>query len=248
MSYILEALRKSERQRRANDEPPLARLAAEAPRSTRRRSLVITLSVLANIGLLIYLLLPLSSRTGSGDSVGPKTIATESPPGIPQSGQAPVTEATKSPEAGVTPGVPEAAPRTPARPRPSAPAKPAPSARPKKEITRPLPQVEDEDGPEPRFEPAVRTPAPSAQSPPLMAPRRAPAVEIDESEGAGLPRPKISVYAYSNRNDSDRFVIINGRKYREGERIENEGSVVKRIEEHAMTLEYAGRTYKVPRP
>ncbi len=125
MSYILEALRKSERQRRANDEPPLARLAAEAPRSTRRRSIVITLSVLANIGLLIYLLLPLSSRTGSGGSVGPKTIATESPPGIPQSGQAPVPEATKSPEAGVTPVSPEAVPKTPARPRPSAPAKPA---------------------------------------------------------------------------------------------------------------------------
>lgn len=248
MSYILEALRKSERQRRANNELPLARLADEVPRSSHRRPLVITLSVLANIGLLVYLLMPLGSSHRNGNAVNPKAVETNTAARLPPDEHGPAAADRNARSSGDGARVLEEVPKVPARPRQGSAQKIGPLPRTKRE---PAGTVPDGDlakpaGPSPQR--LNRTPSPSVQRPRIEAPRRDASVEIDEAAGAGLPKPKINVYAYSNRNDADRFVIISNRKYREGDRIEDGGATVKRIEEHAMTLEYDGRTYKVPRP
>ena len=62
-----------------------------------------------------------------------------------------------------------------------------------------------------------------------------------------LPRPRINVYAYSATAERDRFVVIGGRKYHEGDRL-HDGPAIRRIEESAVTLDFEGQTYKVPRP
>jgi general secretion pathway protein B len=62
-----------------------------------------------------------------------------------------------------------------------------------------------------------------------------------------LPRPKINVYAYSATAERDRFVVIGGRKYHEGDRLQD-GPAIRRIEESAVTLDFEGQTYRVPRP
>lgn len=58
---------------------------------------------------------------------------------------------------------------------------------------------------------------------------------------------KVTIYAYSPTSASDRFVVIRNRKYREGDRIED-GAVIRRIEENAMSLEANGESFRVPRP
>lgn len=259
MSYILEALRKSERQRRANEDPPAARLAAESPRpATRRRSVVIGLSVLANLALLLYLAIVIKPRTDPDSQAKSGGNPAKSTAELASNPRDPAQEASKQAAPVATPtGSETNIERPPTKPRAAAaspPTKAATLPRSRRETLRTPPSAAVESHGEaalPQTLPQRRaaTTGNLLQRPLTMAPQRRREIEVDESASdAGFTKPKINVYAYSNRNDADRFVIISNRKYREGDRIEDGGATVKRIEEHAMTLEYQGQTYKVPRP
>jgi hypothetical protein len=107
----------------------------------------------------------------------------------------------------------------------------------------------DEDPPSIRPKAAIRMPP--------SRPSAAAARPIDRAAGMGsrlpegpddrLPRPKINVYAYSATIDRDRFIVVHGRKYHEGDRLE-EGQTIRRIEEDAVTLDFQGQAYRVARP
>lgn len=263
MSYILEALRKSERQRRASEEAPLVRLVESAPARPRSRWRIALLaaSVITNIAVLAYLAGPLFQ---SGNDTSRATSSGGTPekgaPSAPSANQQSADEVLSRPVEALapTPALPAsgepAARRAPkARPAPAASmVKPSPIPRAARNVVRAPPALAKPDDHGPEAVPlaagrAVRSDDSATPSAPTAAARRSPAVDPGDAAREGLPSPKINVYAYSSRNDGDRFVVISNRTYREGDRIDS-GAVVRRIEEHAMTLEFAGQTYKVPRP
>lgn len=265
MSYILEALRKSERQRREIEEQPLVRLnAVPVKERSRWRIAIVVLSALTNVVVLAYLVVPV---------VFPHRPVSSSDSAPARRTDAPVADRSKdirpdqpvltgdSPAAATEPEVNMATPHEPPR---SVKPKPAPSSFGSK-ITPPSRVAKAVVKESLRQRAAIPTgerrpgvAASAADSPPPMitapvphpppaVPERSRPTQAPEPLDAGLPQPKINVYAYTARVDGDRFVIIHNRKYREGDRIE-EGPVVRRIEEHGMTLEFAGQTYKIPRP
>jgi general secretion pathway protein B len=107
----------------------------------------------------------------------------------------------------------------------------------------------EDDPPSSRPNTAIRMP-PSRPSAAATRPID-PAADRDsrspEAPDDRLPRPKINVYAYSATIDRDRFIVVHGRKYHEGDRLE-EGQTIRRIEEDAVTLDFQGQAYRVPRP
>lgn len=272
MSYILEALRKSERLRRQSEDEPLVRLtAAPPPRKSRWRIFALVFSAVTNVAVLAYLFGPAmfqNRRVAERDASGPDRAAGTAAIGRTQAelqpmvGSPPATEdmprkaetievdkpqSTKRPDKARQESAPSG--RKAAEIRPDVPA--GPPNRLSRENVRQRGAIAQ------KVHPSQASPAASEDFPQPVArilPRppvtdfdRSRPAELSESATDGLPKPKINVYAYNARVDGDRFVIIRNRRYREGDRIE-EGPIVRRIEEHAMTLEYAGQTYKIPRP
>ncbi len=94
--------------------------------------------------------------------------------------------------------------------------------------------------------PTVRTPA--AVTPPSAvtgsAERKSPAATpttVASGLPAGVPRLKLEVLVYSD-SAPERFVFINGRKYKEGQRMD-EGLVLERIQQNGAVLSYEGQTF-----
>lgn len=267
MSYILDALRRSESQRREIEDEPLVRLTAvPPPKKSHWRFFVLVFSALSNIVVLAYLFGPaeLPFRYFSQQTAAPsarvdkaeaatirpdveKHAVAEKPPPRTHLPDAEKKEAAHGPSAAKTEAT-STATRS-AEVRSGLPA--AAPNRPVKEIVHQR-QAIAQSVTSPRSSAAVpgdsSEPTMRGQAKLLVPDRdRSPAMDRSESEADGLPKPKINVYAYTARVEGDRFVIIRNQKYREGDRIED-GPVVRRIEEHAMTLEFAGRTYQIPRP
>lgn len=272
MSYILEALRKSEKQRREIEDEPLLRLTASLPprRPSRWKMSALVLSAATNVAILAYLFGPLPLPTDQGDAAGgsppDQAVRTPAAAGTPVVVQAPLAK---------PPGVEEAPRRAETRPpeepqatnrldripseppsmaskagdhRPASPAIQPPRAARESPRQRAVPTPKTKPPEAAEFEEEDEAPRQAAHyAPKLPLSDRAPPAEPPASDPDGLPRPKINVYAYTARVDGDRFVIIRNQRYHEGDRIE-EGAIVRRIEEHAMTLEFAGRTYKIARP
>lgn len=286
MSYILEALRKSERQRRELEAQPLVRLAAypaaAAPR--RWRPALVTGLVFINATAILSLLWYRSGReaavarpsTPQATSAMPidqdaasrtaaAALSADSPtPAVPAMG-APTRTAPRSlgmtTETKASAGRPRPMRDAAPGPRPALPARrsptPAPLAPTMRESGAVTASAADGDDPEQttlgpkaqrhrKGKPAVN----SAHGSPVTGRRTAAPPEplvpnpvVDDS----LPRPKINVYAYSATRESDRFVVIGGHKYHEGDRLDD-GPAIRRIEETAVTLDFEGRTYKMPRP
>ncbi len=257
MSYILEALRKSERQRREIAEQPLARLTAAPPRERSRwRVTIVVLSTLTNVVVLAYLCLPVLFPKHPEASLPSSSPAAPLPKPAAAKDEAIRTDQPAAAAEGPTGSEPEPIVSTPresirsVKPKPAPPSsgvKVTPPSRVAKQAPRQrqaIPAAEEEaertDSP---VGPLARLGTARLSEPAPDAPERS----RPAADHGGLPQPKINVYAYTARVDGDRFVIIRNRKYREGDRID-EGPVVRRIEEHGMTLEFAGQTYRIPRP
>lgn len=69
--------------------------------------------------------------------------------------------------------------------------------------------------------------------------------ELPDVGQAGLPALHVDVHAWAER-PADRFVLINLRRYGEGDRIE-EGALVRHIVPAGVILEYRGELYSLPR-
>ena len=231
MSLILEALRKSEAERRRGLPPDLH---TELPPTPPRRGRALPgwwwlVPLAAVLGLAAWLVL--ANRS-------PAPIASVPPPARTATRPLPAE-----------PPTPEPLPaRTPMPARPAAAVATAPSAT---VAAPPAPDVGD-DAP-------TRTaiPAPAPASPPTPAPPPAPIApvapadsgrvllvgELDAETRNALPPLKLSMHLW-NEDPTRRFVILDGQRLGEGDRV-GEASIA-RIEPDGVLLEWHGRRVRVP--
>ena len=245
MSYILDALRKVERQRAAG-APGISTVhsTTQTPRFRLAPLMYFAVS-LAAVVALAWILRPAprvsvpvaavratpervepprASKSGSAAQNRPARDTTITSKIAPHRDEATAPRA-RAEEARAVATPPSPAARAVERALPSAPAVrpvvPTPSAPAGRAVAPPTPPVPDAD---------VRAPAPAP------APRVAntPAPTSPQLQGM-----KLEVLVYSD-NPEDRIVFINGRKYVEGQTVDG-GGLVERIDPDGVTLIFEGR-------
>lgn len=242
MSYILEALKRSERERGQGAVSPLtADLRIADTERAAPRPLWPWVGAAVLIGVLFgaagWWLALRGSSPGPAPLAGPVTRTGAVPrraPAVPA--HAPASVPTEAAAKGAP--VP-----------PTHPALPAHSASP---LTHPVPPAR----PAPSMHPVSPDhPTPSAQSAsrpasaPPSAATAAPVPNLDDlpvAFRAQLPHLQIEVYVYSPRPEL-RWVLINLHRYREGDRLPG-GVLLERITQDGLILDYAGRRFRLPRP
>ncbi len=233
MSFILDALRKSERERRQDAAPGIARIPDAVPPRTTPGWAIATIAVLgvgvvALGGAWIHALVTAPAGTAAsgrpaalGDGTRVQQVALPPPPAAPPD---------------------DAGPRADGRARPDAPA-----AEPARTAERPslaaLAQTEADAGPGPAggsprslrdavgtsaARPAASSAASSETSPsrsalPPLDP--APASYASLAPSLGLPKLDLEILAYADE-PAQRFVFINGRRYREGDSLPGGARVI----------------------
>ncbi|RMF97881.1 MAG: hypothetical protein D6727_04545 [Gammaproteobacteria bacterium] len=221
MSFILDALRKSEHERQDRLTPGIAD--ARQRRAGGGRApwlLLLSLLLAANAVLVAWLLL----RDAGGS--GPQTVALPVPP----AGQpAPLGDLKPLPEASET--LREPAPAAPAL-KADGPAAGAGATAAPRVTAEQIP-------PSPA---AGETPAPPAADSGEVLPSLQQLVLGGLLE---LPPLRIDMHVYSD-DPGRRFVFVNMRKYREGERL-REGPLLERITADGVVLNHQGRRFTLAR-
>ncbi len=252
MSFILDALKKSESDRQRQNGPGLYEVKVAAPRS-QLPYWAIGLAVLLGVNLVIvaWALLRRSSHTPAAS--GPAAALTAPAP----SGPAPPAAST-GPGA-TTPPQPTVAAQAP--PAPSIPAAATPAA------STPAASTPAAAGPVPAgVEPQPAPAAGAAQvDPDDYAPAREPSQssgvsfhvrratesgvplysEAGTAPGSGVPQLRLDLHAYAPRPE-DRFVLINMKKLREGDSLP-EGVKVESITPDGVILSHNGSRFLLPR-
>jgi general secretion pathway protein B len=214
VSFILDALRKSEHERQRSAAPGLAQVPLATPQAQLPRWAVVVIGALGAGVLVLGGAWWQSTRTAREPAEPParvveRNIELPAPAAVVPPAPAPAPRATPRPEA-PAPSLAMAAGSAPAR-EPAAPeaASPAVSAPARLEL------------------PADGAALPSAAA--LAA------------EGVPLPTLRLELHAFS-REPRDRFVFINGRKYVEGDRLA-EGPQLVTIAPTGAVLVHAGRRF-----
>ncbi len=230
MSYILEALKRSERERGRGAVSPLtADLRIADPGAGGRRRWWPWAGAVLAVGVLIGAAGWWFVPRGSGRVGPPARVAGSAARTVPRA-----------------PPVQTAPRRVPAvAPAPSG-LETAATRRPPRAVAHPSPAPP----PAPRSRPLVRAVAPvRVAAPPAPRPAALPVPRLDDlpaSFRAQLPKLNIEVYVYSPRR-ALRWVLINLHKYREGQQLPG-GEVLEEITSGGLVLRYAGRRFLVPRP
>jgi general secretion pathway protein B len=230
MSYILEALRKSERERQQAQAPGMPALLHEA-RGIRQRPwlwVIATLLVTVNVGLLAYVWL---QRQQPAPVAATPAQAQTAPPAVP------VVIPTTPPLSRNVPLSPEESDPPPAEPVQHLPAT--------ERIAEPRQVLE---APPARTLPAV--PAHNIRSAPKREePHLEPAALETQPKTRQTAPPsdlKINVLAYSP-DPAERFAIVNMHKYLAGDELPN-GAVLQEIQADGLLLEQNGTTRLLPKP
>lgn len=242
MSYILEALRKADQERSAGAVPDLESThPAERPAQRSFRWVWILVALLVVNGALMVLLATRDtgtpvSRQAAGPVTGPARQTAASTPAAVASA-VPVDRAATPPVKVPKTVLPQDRPAPP----------PAPVMPPVTAII-------------PAEKPAARTPVVSAapgKAPPRVAsapqqasppPPQASKQELDDWEElslefrSGLEMPRLDVHVY-DADPQRRFVLINLRKYRAGDRLES-GAVVEEILPDGIQVSYQGTRFR----
>jgi general secretion pathway protein B len=246
MSFILDALKKSEIERQRQTVPGLMDTRREGRRS-RLPVWALVLAVLLGINLLVLIFVLMRNNAPAAHAPRPAQAQT---PSAPDAAAAPPAaehfsplDATPvyAPEIPVASAGGAAAPESPMTSPPSASRPPAtaPSliARlglvggsgktPPRPVHRPDPVLTDEDA--------------AANSQEIL-----PSIsEISLSGEQALPELHLDVHVYSTK-PADRFVYINMRKYHEGAVLQ-EGPTVERIRRDGVVLNYQNLRFILPR-
>ena len=240
MSFILEALRKSEVARRRSEAPDLFSAMQDAPAPARERSnapawIVGVVGVLS-LGIATWLVLQRDATpdaSGTQVAVVDATNGSASAPGEP-GGDDDVLSSAAQP-APSSPSVPQTAP-TPPVAAASQPPAPPPSAIaiatapvPAPAALAPLPE------PPPAQRPAA--PRPSNDGRPMSL------SELDAGSRKQLPALKMSMHMWS-ADATQRFVILDGARVGEGDRVGE--AVIDEITPDGAVLAWTGRRVKVP--
>jgi general secretion pathway protein B len=244
MSYILDALRKSDQQRQRGAAPtlPAAPAPAAAPRQPAFLAYGLLAAVLVGAGMAIGWLRPWQpeqAAPGRPEPVAAKPL--ESNPRL--AAPAPSAMAPRpTPEAQVR----NVAPPAQAAPAPSAmapalvPAKPPPA--PAKPEPRSAPAEADTTAPRKTAAPASKQPVGTAAADAARVPSVISMAELPLSLQQELPPMTISVHAYSG-NPPDRLVGINNRMLREGEDVAP-GLKLEQITPDGMIFGYKGYSFR----
>jgi general secretion pathway protein B len=264
MSFILDALRKSEHERQRTTGPGLAEVAV-APSKPRTNAWATAAIALLLVNLVAVGILML--RKGRDEPATP-AVAAAGPASTAGSTATPSTAAapTESPaQASITRTLPEPPPML--RPAGAVPAAQATRNPLEQEVSGYPPSIDPQmaEGASaaPQGPPAV-TRAPTGGSvvyqtlpeaglapPPDVAapaPQQArPALPtVDEvAAGGGVPDLRLELHVYSDR-PQERFAFINSRKYREGDTLA-EGPQVEEITRDGVVLKLRGNRFLLPR-
>jgi general secretion pathway protein B len=219
MSFILDALKKSELERQRQTTPGLIETGI-APRRPRVAVWVIVLGVLliVNIAVLAFVLM-----RGSGSAAPTARHAAATAP--PAAGPVVAAPAASQPSRAVPPQTasdhfsPMDAPVY----APEIPVVPAPAAR-AAHRADPAPDEDDKSD--------------NSEVLPLMS-------EVNLTGASALPELHLDVHVYATKA-SDRFVYINMRKYHEGATLE-EGPTLERIRRDGVVLNFHGVRFILPR-
>jgi len=227
MSFILDALKKSESERQRQTIPGLVD-AGIGRRPARLPLWAIGLCVLLGINLIVLLLvLTRGWLTPSAAQPAAPVAAARAPGSAPALSPAVSAEQPFSPLDGApqyAPEIPIPAPVTSSASRqPTAgPIAPAPH-----EARRRDPVLTNDD-----YKPADEEVLPSIN-------------EIHLSGAQALPELHLDVHVYATQA-AERFVFINMRKYHEGATLE-EGPTIERIRRDGVVLDYQGLRFLLPR-
>ncbi len=246
MSFILDALRKSEHERQRQTGPGIAELPIARP-AFRAPVALIAVGALLGINLVIVLVLLL--RQGTPDATVPAATVD-----LPATSNSPVgTPRPQEP--------PAAASRAATAPRPLAaravpPPEPVREVRPLVEEAAPVPGGTDAfdppPAPDPSLVPAAPAPVATREVPRGSVSAAPPSGEfvprldtLPPQATAGLPALNLDLHIYATQ-PSQRSVFINGRRYGEGDSLP-EGARVESITTDGAVLQYRGQRFLLPR-
>ena len=219
MSFILDALKKSEIERQRQSLPGLM----ETPLAQRRRlpvwALGLSVLLIINIAVLTGVLLRNNSQPKAPVPAKPAHTAQATPDKA-----LPAADEHFSPMA-AAPAAPVYAPEIPVAVAPSHPAAPHDLARAVTHRSDPVLTSNDADTDTDEVLPSISQ------------------VSLKGTEA--LPELHLDVHVYATR-PADRFVYINMRKYREGNALQ-EGPTVERIRRDGVVLNYQGLRFILPR-
>ena len=225
MSFILDALRKSEHERQQAAGPGLSQVPSATPPAQLPRWVLVVIGVLAATVLVLGGAWWQASRTASGPTAS-------FPPRVERSVELPAP----------------AAPRPSAAPQQAAPtrslSRPADAAA----GSTSLAAAADSNDDAGETRPALTGPEAdsSLSTRQLDLPADAPALPSAAAlaaEGVAVPALRLELHAFSGQ-PKDRFVFINGRKYVEGERL-LEGPQLVSIGPTGAVLAHAGRRFVI---
>lgn len=233
MSFILDALRKSEQQRQRQAGPGLATV----PEADPRRGLplwIVMLGVLLLLNVLVLGALLLTDRaprradtdlaaTVPAPGAAPRVTPPEPAPSAAPSRQAPLALPTRPPRNEVRPLTTEVAPPAPTAPTRSSTAEPA-SAPPSRATASAAPAAPDrsaEDARLPRF------------------------TDLVVRGELNVPHMHLDIHVWSG-NPAERFVFINMRRYNEGQATQ-EGPRVERIARDGVVMDHQGQRFFLSR-
>lgn len=276
MSYILDALRKAEQQRDLGQVPGLA-TEHEPPRRARQWPWPWILAALLTVNILLLAWFLVVVRDADAPVAPAPSTQTEPRPApvdaaatrpadvplAPREDEAADRHAGSTAEPPAPAGMPPVAPPQPQPRTASTPAEPAASAAPvvSQGDTRPL--IPLPLPPAPAVQPAGQAPATAAmptvgQRPePVAAPAQTPARPqqpvlpvyplIDDALYARIQgRLVLNMHVYS-ANPDGRFVLLNMKKYNEGDRL-FEGPTLERITEEGVVLSMDGQRFRIRAP
>jgi general secretion pathway protein B len=241
MSYILDALRKSERERQQAEPLALNAIGSDAIELPRRRvglTAATAAIVFGAVALSAYWLFA-SNRLG----VAPATTT------VPPTTEASVSKsALQAAPSGSAATAIRPAPEL--KPNPFVAAQPRPAARDLAKEARvrspspPVSESSDAARPAPITAPAevVVLAAPPAIGQDAVKFLRAMPAEFQRE----LPELTVTIHIYAPR-EVDRLLYINDRQYRAGEQV-REGVVVEEIVPDGALLKFRGQRFKLPRP
>lgn len=240
MSYILEALKKSEQERQIGHVPDLSMVQETPSRAAPRWPRWLLVALLLNAVVLVILAWRVWDARMSSAVSSAQPQAEDVVPAQSVSPAAPPLPSAESSE--MAPAAPASAGTVIAEPDLPEPVSQMPTATAPAYESMGAPQVEIETQPQlgPDLEPL---PAVESVDATATIPRWE---DLAPEDRAGLPVPSIDVHVFA-REPERRFVLVNLRKYQQGDTLES-GAVIETILADGIVLSYQGQQYRVDRP
>lgn len=244
MSYILDALRKSDEERRRGTTPTLLTPQIAAPEPARPRKFAFSLAAVAliSVGVLIGIVAPWDGDAPSAPAK-PAAARPADPPKAQLAAAVPIQPTqVAAPERAVPPQASPVKPPAPA-PRPAA----SPRREPAKPTNKTVAPKTQSDGEAAVAKPAPKTAARSPERKQDAAPEQpqSPVVAFGDLPLAvqqEMPKLQVAAHAYS-AVAGQRLVSINERIVREGDTVAS-GLVLEEITPSGMILSYRGYRFR----